>query len=86
MADASPASATRPPIRAEIAGNQIEVIERGEDRLHALLALITGAATSIKMLMYMFNPDHAGGVASFPRFVGVNQHGLDGGLVCRTTV
>ena len=62
MADASPPSATRAPIRAEIAGNLIEVIERGEDRLHALLALITGATSSIKMLMYMFNPDHAGGV------------------------
>jgi cardiolipin synthase len=62
MADASPPSTTRPPIRAEIGGNQIEVIESGEDRLHALLALITGATSSIKMLMYMFNPDHAGGV------------------------
>ena len=61
MADASTESATRPPIRAEIAGNRLEVIERGGDRLHALLALITGAERSVKMLMYMFNPDHAGG-------------------------
>jgi cardiolipin synthase len=62
MPGASPLPITSPPIRAEIAGNVIEVIESGADRLHALLALITGATTSIKMLMYMFNPDHAGGV------------------------
>src|SRR5258708_25139101 len=62
MADAAHEPITRPPIRAEIAGNRLEVIEGGADRLHALLALIGGAGRSIKMLMYMFNPDHAGGV------------------------
>jgi cardiolipin synthase A/B len=62
MADAAPEPPTRPPIRAEIAGNRLEVIESGAVRLHALLALITGAERSLKMLMYMFNPDHAGGV------------------------
>jgi cardiolipin synthase len=62
MADAAHEPVTRPPIRAEIAGNRLEVIEGGEDRLHALLALIGGAEHSLKMLMYMFNPDHAGGM------------------------
>jgi cardiolipin synthase len=62
MADAAHEPVTRPPIRAEIAGNELQVIESGADRLHALLALIGGAKLSLKMLMYMFNPDHAGGV------------------------
>jgi cardiolipin synthase A/B len=62
MAHHPPEPVTRPPIRAEIAGNSLEVIESGEDRLRAILALINGAERSLKMLMYMFNPDHAGGV------------------------
>jgi cardiolipin synthase len=62
MADASRQPASSSPIHAEIGGNLIEVIESGDTRLHALLALINGAEHSLKMLMYMFNPDHAGGV------------------------
>lgn len=62
MDDAAPEPATRPPIRAEIAGNLLEVIESGEHRLRAILALISDAKRDLKMLMYMFNPDHAGGV------------------------
>ena len=58
MADQPPIA--RPPIRAEIAGNRIELIESGEERMRLLLELIRGAQASIKMLMYMFNPDHAG--------------------------
>ena len=58
MADASPSSS--PPIRAEIAGNSLEVIESGEARLRTILGLIDGAQHSIRMLMYMFNPDRAG--------------------------
>jgi cardiolipin synthase len=50
----------RPSISAEIGGNRIEVIERGEERLRLLLDLIGGAQRSIKMLMYMFNPDRVG--------------------------
>jgi cardiolipin synthase len=50
----------RPSISAEIGGNRIEVIERGEERLRLLLDLIGGAQQSIKMLMYMFNPDRVG--------------------------
>lgn len=60
MADASTEPVTRPPIRAEIAGNRIELIESGLDRFNLLLELIGGARRSIKMLMYMFNPDKDG--------------------------
>src|SRR3954452_13593445 len=60
MADRAPESVTMPPIRAEIAGNRLEVIETGEGRLRAILDLIEGAQQSIKILMYMFNPDSAG--------------------------
>jgi cardiolipin synthase len=58
VADRSPSAA--PPIRAEIAGNRLEVIESGDARLRVLLELIDGAQRSIRMLMYMFNPDRAG--------------------------
>ena len=58
MADQPPI--TRPSIRAEIAGNRLELIETGEARLRLLLELIGGAQKSIKMLMYMFNPDRVG--------------------------
>ncbi len=60
MADRSAEPPTRPPIRAEIAGNRLELIESGKARLHMLLELIDNAQHSIKMLMYMFNPDDAG--------------------------
>jgi cardiolipin synthase len=62
MADHPAEPVTHPPIRAEVAGNLLEVIETGDGRLRALLDLIAGAQHSFKMLMYMFNPDHAGGV------------------------
>ena len=62
MADHPAEPVTHPPIRAEVAGNRLEVIETGEGRLRALLELIAGAQHNFKMLMYMFNPDHAGGV------------------------
>jgi len=60
MADYPAEPITRPPIRAEIAGNRLELIESGEARLRILLDLIAGAQTCIKMLMYMFNPDRVG--------------------------
>src|SRR5438309_11155842 len=60
MAD-QPAETVPPaPIRAEIARNRLELIESGDARLALLLELIGGARHSIKMLMYMFNADHAG--------------------------
>jgi cardiolipin synthase A/B len=58
MADQPPVS--RPPIRAEVAGNRLELIESGGARLKLLLELIGGARHSIKMLMYMFNADRVG--------------------------
>jgi cardiolipin synthase len=48
------------PISATIAGNRLELIESGEERLRVLLDLIGGARRSIKILMYMFNADRAG--------------------------
>jgi cardiolipin synthase len=62
MADHPTEPVSHPPIRAEVAGNRLEVIETGGERLRALLDLIAGAQHSFKMLMYMFNPDHAGSV------------------------
>jgi cardiolipin synthase A/B len=59
-ADPSREPLSRSPIRAEIAGNRLELIESGEERLRTLLELIEGAERSIKMLMYMFNADHTG--------------------------
>src|SRR5438132_13627867 len=62
MADVSPdpAPAAEHAITAEVAGNRLEVIETGEGRLRAILDLIAGAQQSVKVLMYMFNPDAAG--------------------------
>jgi cardiolipin synthase len=47
-------------IRAKVAGNQFELIERGDDRLAAILDLIRGAKVSVKLLFYMFNADNSG--------------------------
>ena len=60
MADHPTEPVTHPPIRAEIAGNSLEVIETGNARLRTLIELICGAEQCIKMLMYMFNPDRVG--------------------------
>lgn len=60
MPDVPAESPTRPPIRAEIAGNRIELIEGGVDRFTMLLDLIAGAKRSVKLLMYMFTPDKDG--------------------------
>src|ERR1700741_4601219 len=59
MADRSP-KRTRTAIRAEIAGNRLELIESGGARLAVLLELIAGGERSIRMLMYMFNADSVG--------------------------
>jgi len=61
-ADPSREPLSSSPIRAEIAGNRLELIESGKERLRTLLELIEGADRSIKMLMYMFNADQAGAV------------------------
>ena len=62
MADQASPPATPPRIRAEIAGNRLELIESGQERFRLLLELIAGAQRSVKMLMYMFNPDRDGDV------------------------
>ncbi len=53
-------SIPRQPIRAEVAGNKLDVIVTGDARLHAVLELIAQAKTSLNVLMYMFNADEAG--------------------------
>ena len=60
MADDAASPKTRPPITAEVAGNRLELLESGEARLRALLSLIAEARTSVKILMYMFDPDAVG--------------------------
>jgi cardiolipin synthase len=45
---------------AIVDGNRIAVIESGEARLRAILDLIAGAESSLRILFYMFNPDWAG--------------------------
>jgi len=59
MAD-QPDIARNAPIRAEVAGNRLEMIESGSERLRTLLDVIGGAEKSVGMLMYMFNPDRVG--------------------------
>ncbi|HEY8591957.1 MAG TPA: phosphatidylserine/phosphatidylglycerophosphate/cardiolipin synthase family protein [Sphingomicrobium sp.] len=59
MADPD-APSTRPRICAEVAGHRLEVIESGRERAELLLGLIEGAQESVRLLMYMFNPDRAG--------------------------
>ena len=58
LVEAAPAADVA--IRAEVAGNLLEVIETGEGRLRAILDLIGDAQESVKLLFYMFNPDPVG--------------------------
>ena len=58
-----PAVTATEPIAAEVAGNRLEVIETGRERLRTLLDLLASAERSIKILMYMFDPDDAGEAA-----------------------
>jgi cardiolipin synthase len=60
MADADQAPPIARRITAEVAGTRLELLETGGERLEAVLALIDGAQTSLKLLFYMFNPDAAG--------------------------
>jgi cardiolipin synthase len=76
MADQPAEPVTRPPIRAEIAGNRLEVIETGEARLGTLLELIAGAEQCIKMLMYMFNPDRVGELVR-DALIGAARRGVE---------
>ena len=60
MADQAAPPASRAPIIAKIAGNRLELIETGQERFRLLLKLVAEAQKSIRMLMYMFNPDRDG--------------------------
>jgi cardiolipin synthase len=62
MADDGAQLAVAAPPRpgATVAGNRIELIESGEARLRAILDLIAGAQTSLRIMFYMVNPDWAG--------------------------
>ena len=71
---AEPPSPT--PIRAEIEGNELTLIESGEQRLDLLLGLIGEARNSIKILMYMVNPDAAGARVR-DALVSAAQRGVD---------
>ena len=48
------------PIRATVEGNRLELIETGEARMAALLALIGGASASVRLLFYIFKADSSG--------------------------
>jgi cardiolipin synthase len=62
MADDAPQPLESAPSRpgATVAGNRIELIEGGEERLRAILELIAGAKESVRVVFYIFNPDWAG--------------------------
>lgn len=59
MAD-EPQPPTPEPIRAVVEGNRLELIETGAARLKIFLELIGGAERSLRILMYMFDPDRVG--------------------------
>jgi cardiolipin synthase len=63
-------------IRATVAGNQLELIERGEDRLAAILDLIQGARSSLKLLFYMYTADGAGTTVR-DALAGAAHRGID---------
>jgi cardiolipin synthase len=56
----SPVHRPRAPIRSTIEGNRLEVIESGQERMAALLDLIGGARTSVRLLFYIFKMDGSG--------------------------
>lgn len=62
MADDAVQTVQSAPARpgATVAGNRIELIGGGQERLRAILELIAGARESLQILFYMFNPDWAG--------------------------
>lgn len=51
---------SRNPIRADVAGHSLEIIDSGPERLRTLLELIGGAEASLRIIMYMFDADRAG--------------------------
>jgi cardiolipin synthase len=57
MADATPA---KQPVTAEVDGNRLSLLPEGPERLEALVALIDGAAESLRILYYIFLDDQSG--------------------------
>lgn len=49
-----------PAIQASVAGNALELLENGSDRLHAILSLIDSAQSSVRLLFYIYHADRAG--------------------------
>jgi cardiolipin synthase len=47
-------------VTGTVEGTRLELIETGEGRMQALLELIAGARTSIRILFYIFNNDSSG--------------------------
>ncbi len=48
------------PLRARVAGNDLELIETGQARLTAILELINSARRSVRLLFYIFKEDASG--------------------------
>ena len=81
MADdvASPVAQAESPLEAVVGGNRLLLLETGEGRLRALLDLIAGAQTSVRILFYIFNSDWAG------RLVRDASHWIAVPSICRAT-
>jgi cardiolipin synthase len=60
MADQPTAASKTEPIRARVEGNALELIETGQGRVDALLALIGSAQRSVRLLFYIFRGDASG--------------------------
>ena len=60
MAEVVPWEPAAGTLRANVGGNAFALLDSGEERRRAILALIRSAQTSVRMLFYMFNPDKAG--------------------------
>lgn len=60
MAEDQGAGAATKRIMASVDGNQFTLIEKGSERLDAILELIGSAKKSVRLLFYMFNSDDAG--------------------------
>lgn len=48
------------PIVVEVAGNRLETIESGEERLETILKVINGARDSLRVIFYIFSSDEPG--------------------------
>jgi cardiolipin synthase A/B len=60
MTEPRDAAAKREAITASVGSTHLRLIEGGAERLHALLALIRGARSSLRLLFYIFADDRCG--------------------------